>query len=672
MRVSPVIGFILFSVLTFSVDAQNSIRQQIDSQRDGSFLDDKTYEKARGFIRKDSTYYVGHMLEGAYLFFRANDELGFRKAIAPLEKALNKIEYDFDPILRIRTNNYAVYSANYRYQFDYGLITYFLGRCYQNVELQDKAMEVLEHIRDRNFQVEINMDSYNTMAWIFHRNRVYTSKQFPFLKNSVKENVAAANRYLDSALLKIQNDMPVNNGLYDPKFINRQYLSTYHYKAMIHDYLLDIDSANYYYDLLIQNQAYSSNNYAEFKLAMGEFEEAELFFQEAEQRENSPEKTTKEYYYMRGTLATYRGHPEKADSLLKDVLQKQGSTPGFGWHCIGLARAQHYEGLTAESQERTNKAARFQELHIGTTWGQEQYNLAVASLNYLNQLQFKKEYWFEHNEWYFWLNPVNWYRWVKYTLEIRHHKMLLASMVAENPEREQVLYSIFSPENLIAFDEVWSVIEGFGNEYFIKIYKDRLATDKRPRVKKYFRYFLGKLYLAEGKESEAINYFQQVLNDPDMDDPYQTMLTARVYEGLALASSGVEQTNYTQQLYARYPQLIPFSDLTMSFRLNVQGEPDEIENTILEELRDSRIEFVEDQKAPLVSISFTKRGEALDVNYSVEGSQTINGVFRVEANEKDDAGKLLAYRLFNIQKSKIGERPPAQVQPIKEANEKPV
>ncbi|NOS54838.1 MAG: tetratricopeptide repeat protein [Cyclobacteriaceae bacterium] len=658
--------------LVVSASAQNSIRQQIDSQRDGSFLDDKTYEKARGFIRKDSTYYVGHMLEGAYLFFRANDELGFRKAIAPLEKALNKIEYDFDPILRIRTNSYAVYSANYRYQFDYGLITYFLGRCYQNVELQDKAMEVLEHIRDRNFQVEINMDSYNTMAWIFHRNRVYTSKQFPFLKNSVKENVAAANRYLDSALQKIQNDMPVNNGLYDPKFINRQYLSTYHYKAMIHDYLLDIDSANYYYDLLIQNQAYSSNNYAEFKLAMGEFEEAELFFQEAEQRENSPEKTTKEYYYMRGTLATYRGHPEEADSLLNDVLQKQGSTPGFGWHCIGLARAQHYEGLTAESQERTNKAARFQELHIGTTWGQEQYNLAVASLNYLNQLQFKKEHWFEHNEWYFWLNPVNWYKWVKYTLEIRHHKMVLASLVAENPEREQVLYSIFSPENLIAFDEVWSVIEGFGNEYFIKIYKDRLATDKRPRVKKYFRYFLGKLYLAEGKESEAINYFQQVLNDPDMDDPYQTMLTARVYEGLALASSGAEQKSYTQQLYARYPQLIPFSDLTMSFRLNVQGKPDEVENTILKELRNSRIEFLEDQKAPLVSISFTKRGEALDVNYSVEGSQSIGGVFRIEAAERLDAGKLLAYRLFNIQKSKIGERPPAQAQPIKEVNEKPV
>ena len=657
--------YLIFSATKISF-AQNPIRQQIDSEREGSFLEDKTYEKARGFIRRDSAYYVGHLLEGAYLFFRANDQLGFNKAIGPLQKALNKIEYDFDPLLRTRTNNYQVYSANYRYHFDYGLITYFLGRCYQNVERQDKAMGVLRHIRDRNFQLEINSDSYNTMAWLYHRNRVYTSKQFPFLKNSVKENVEAANKCLDSALRKIRNDFAVNNGLYDPNMLNRQYLSTFHYKAMIHDYLLDIDSANYYYDQLIQNQAYSSNNYAEFKLAMGEFEEAELFFQEAEERENSPEKTTKEYYYMRGTLATYRGHPEKADSLLNDVLQKQGSTPGYGWHCIGLARAQHYEGLTAESQDRTNKAARFQELHIGTTWGQEQYNLAVASLNYINQLQFKKEYWFEHHEWYFWLNPINWYRWIKYTLEVRHHKMVLASLVAENPERDQVIYSMFSPENLITFDEVWAVIDGFGNEYFIDVYKKRLATDKRPRLKKYFRYFLGKLYLAEGKDSEAIKYFEQVLNDPDRDDPYQTMLLARTLEGLALASDGAEQRNYTQQLYKLYPQLVPFTDLTMSFRLKVAGNPNKMGEEILDELRSSRMDFTEDKNVPAVTLSFTPQGEALDINYSVHsGEQLIQGTLRVEQHEMDGAGKLLAYRLFNIQKTKTGERPPAAPEPAK-------
>ncbi len=258
---------VLFCLLvTLGASAQNSVREQIDKERAevSSFLDSKMYDKARSFIRKDSTYYLGYLLEGGYLFFRANDELGFNKALEPLKKALDKIESDYDPILRIRTNNYAEYGANYRYQSDYGLITYFLNRCYQNVEDQDNAMEITRHVRDRNFQVEINMESYNTMAWLYHRNRLYTSKKFSFLKNSVKENVSAANHCLDSALKRIQNNFPVNNGLYDPRFLNRQYLSTFHYKAMIYDYLFNIDSANYYYDALIQNNAYSSNNYANF------------------------------------------------------------------------------------------------------------------------------------------------------------------------------------------------------------------------------------------------------------------------------------------------------------------------------------------------------------------------------------------------------------------------
>jgi len=661
-----VIVFLLIS--SFSSMGQGKVRQQIDSEREGgSFLEDKTLTKARSFIRRDSTYYVGYLLEGAYLFFRANDELGFRKAIAPLVKALNRIEKDFDRQLRTRSNSYPVYAANYRYHFDYGLITYFLSRCYQNVEMQDMAMEVVRRVRDKNFQVETSLDSYNTMAWIFHRNRMYTSKRFPFLKNTVKENVEAANRCLDSALRKIRKDFAVNNGLYDPTFLNRQYLSTYHYKAMIHDYLLDIDSANIYYDLLIQNGAYSSNNYAEFKLAMGEFEEAELFFREAEDRERSPEKTTKEYYYMRGTLATYRGRPDVGDTLLTGVLASQGSTPGYGWHCIGLARAQHYEGLTAESQERTNKAARFQELHIGTTWGQEQYNMAVASLNYVNQVQFKKEYWFEHQEWYFWLNPVNWYRWVKYTLEIRHHKMLLASLVAENPEREQVIYSVFSPENLITFDEVWSVIDGFGNEYFIDVYERLLKTDKRPRLKKYFKYFLGRLYLAEGKDDEAINYFNQVLRDPEREDPYQTLLMARAYEGLAMASSGSDAERYTQQMYSLYPQLLPFSDLTMNFQLRVVGDEVQGATDILDDLKDSRIDFSNNARIPQVTVSFVRKGDIIDIEYRVETDVRIlqSGTLSIEPRDLDIAGKLLAYRLFGIHKSTIGEKLPAVAPEVK-------
>lgn len=661
--------FMLF--LTGMAWAQNAVRAEIDREREEGnlqFTDPKILEKARKFIRDDSTYYVGHMLQGAYMFFRANDKLGFSQVIVPLKTALRLIEKDFNRQLRTRSNNYQIYSGVYRYHRDYGLIAYMLERSYQNIEMPDKAFEILQHVRDRNFQLEQGTDSYNTMAWIFHRNRTYTSQQFPFLKNSVKANVAAANKYLDSAIMKIQNDNPYNLGLFDPTYINRQYLSTYHYKAMIYDYKLEIDSANYFYDVLIMNEAYSSNNYAEFKLAMAELADADKFFIEAEQREMDTEKHTKEYFYMRGTLDTYRGHPESADTLLRKVIDAQGATPGYGWHTIGLARALHYEGLTDESQQKANKAARFQELHIGTTWGQEQYNLAVSSLNYINQLQLKKEYFFEHNEWWFWLNPLNWFEWVSFSLEIHHQKLVLASLVAKNPEREQVIYSIFSSENLMNFDEVWSVIDGFGNEYFIDVYKKMLETDKRPRLQPYIKYFLGKLYLAEGEKDEAKKYFMDVMKTADRQDLYQTLLYARVYEGMAQATSGSEREQWTVRLYEAYPQLVPFSDLQMKFNLEVEPSTSELSEDIIDEMKNCDISFAGGQNVPTVHLGFSEVKDALLINYSVSSGNQIwvKGSLRVPVTDSRDAGRLLAYRLFNINKEKVGEKTEV-VKPVEEA-----
>ncbi len=656
--------------------AQNGVRARIDQEREEeklSYTDPKVLEKSRKFIRDDSTYYVGYMLQGAYLFFRANDELGFSQVITPLQKALRLIENDYDKQLRTRSNSYAIYAAMYRYHQDYGTIAYMLERSYQNIEMPDKSMAILLRVRDRNFQLEQGTDSYNTMAWLYHRNRTYTSAQFPFLKNSVKANVSAANRYLDSALMKISTDNELNMGLFDPTYLNRQYLSTFHYKAMINDYKLEMDSANYFYDVLIMNDAYSSNNYAEFKLAMGELQEADLFFKEAEEKEFSTEKRTKEYFYMRGTLDTYRGHPELADTLLRKVLEQQGSTPGYGWHTIGLARALHYEGLTDESQHKNNKASRFQELHIGTTWGQEQYNMAVASLNYINQLQFKREYLFENDQWWFWFNPYNWFEWIRYALEIHNQKMILASLVARNPEREQVIYSIFSSENLLNFDEVWSVIDGFGNEYFIDVYKKMLENDKRPKLKKYFRYFLGKLYLAEGDEAQAKKYFQEALKDADRNDDYQNLLYARIYEGLAQASfDDQEKEKWTLQLYKKFPQLVPFSGLSMKFNLELDGEIKSVlAQDVIDGLKDCSIDFTQgDKNAPTAILQFSETKDAILINYSVQTGNEIRqrGSLRIGKDDSENGGKLLAYRLFGISKETIGEKPEV----VKATVEKPV
>jgi hypothetical protein len=655
---------ILVGILISAGAFAQGARALIDSERASlSMTDAKTLEKARSFILRDSTYYVGHMYYGGYLFFRADDKLGFTKAIEPLKKALHLLEKDFDRELRVRSNSYQVYSKVFRYQSDYGFISNLLESCYQNVEMPDKAFAVLNRVREYNFQLEQNVTSYNTMAWIFHRNRVYTSKQFPFLKNSVKENVATANKYLDSALMKIQNDMPLNVGLFDPNYLNRQYLGTFHYKAMIYDYKLEVDSADYFYSQLIRYNAYSPNNFAEFKLASAQLGTADEYFKEAEKGEDPAEKRTKEYYYMRGTLDIYRGHPEAADSLLKRVLDQQGSSPGYGWHSIGLARALHYEGLTKESQDRADKASRFQELHIGTTWGQEQYNLAVAGLNYINAINFKRTYFFENDEWWFWLNPVNWYEWLRFSLEIHHYKMVLASLIAENPERAQVLYSIFSSENLLSFDEVWSSLEGFGNEYFINMYEKMLVTDKRPKVKKYFRYFLGKLYLAEGNKDLATNYFTNVIRERDPESQYNKLLYARAFEGLAEASPTKKaRKGFTVQFYETFPQLVPFSKLTMPFQLQPSGQTEgAMAKDILADLEKCKIDFTTDSDAPKVLLHFSEVKNALDINYVIYGVNTskviAQGTLRVNKDDAADGGKLLAWHLFNVQKKKVEDKP---------------
>lgn len=249
--------------------------------------------------------------------------------------------------------------------------------------------------------------------------------------------------------------------------------------------------------------------------------------------------------------------------------------------------------------------------------------------------------------------------------------MVLASLVAENPEREQVIYSIFSPENLVSFDEVWSVIEGFGNEYFIDIYKKRLQNDSRPRIKKFYHYFIGKLYLAEGEEEEALQYFKQALSDPEINDQYHVMLKARVYEGLALASDGDERSRYTQECYKLYPQLLPFSELTMSFKLMADEKRSEQAEQILSELHKSKISFNATEQSPTVYISFEQKGSSLDINYNVQldGDYQQTGALHVGENEINGAGKLLAYRLFGVQKTKIGEQPPPVPKQEKEKKE---
>ncbi len=572
-HVIPVLLFLFCSGALNARDDEQRKLIELD-RRDISFSSQAAFEKSREYIRKDSTYYIGWMYMGAYLFNRANDVKGFTQAIEPLRKAFELIERDYDTELRTRSNDFITYVSVQMVQNDYSYIANWLSGSYQNIEKAQDAYDVLIHVKDRDLQYEAAVESWNTLAWIYHRNRMYTSEKFPFLLNSVAENDSMAYNCLDSAIAKTNRDNEINQGLFDPTFMASRYYFTYHYKVILFTYDFELDSADYYYAILLESGYYSSNNYGNYMYMKGEFSLAEQFYKEAEDRDGTTDKHTREYFYMRGLLEINRATPERADSLLDGIIKADGITPGYGWHNIALARSLMYEGLTTISQRKVNIAARFEELHIGTTWGKEQYNLSVATLNYINSLHFESEYFFENNQWYFWLNPGNWYKAIEFKMRVHHFRLVMVSLVASNPERADVIYPLFSSENLLGWDETWQMLDGFSNQYFIDVYEKMLETDPRPGIKNYLKFVLARLYISEGDESTATEYLEDIISElsTDIRMDFDNMLYARSCEAMAQITDGDESQQWLLEAYNTFPQLIPYSGEQLNFKVNFDGE----------------------------------------------------------------------------------------------------
>ncbi|MBL7936116.1 MAG: hypothetical protein JNM51_09960, partial [Bacteroidia bacterium] len=93
-----------FACLVFLVYGQQVLAQinevaryEINAKRIGVDPESKdALPRSREFIRLDSTYYVGYMYEGIYKYERSSDYLGYQQAIAPLRKALDLLEKDYN------------------------------------------------------------------------------------------------------------------------------------------------------------------------------------------------------------------------------------------------------------------------------------------------------------------------------------------------------------------------------------------------------------------------------------------------------------------------------------------------------------------------------------------------------------------------------------------------
>jgi tetratricopeptide (TPR) repeat protein len=455
-------------------------------------------------------------------------------------------------------------------------------------------------------------------------------------------------RYLDTSLRNIQKNRKYNEGLFQPGYEVADKMGVYHYKCILYSYDFNIDSAEKYYGLMRSNNGLPHNNYANFKSVCGNFREAEKEYQIASGIE-SGDKRLQEWAYYTSILHIGKGKTKDAVQLSDEMIKGFGSSPGFGWYNIALSRALTYDGQIAAAQKAVEKAAEFKEVHIGTTLGQSHYDFSIQLLKLIQKEQQIAMQKFEHRDW--WYTPKVLGNMAQMTTERFMQQYLIINQFAQNPERDRVVYKLFSTESTVSWDEVWYLIKDFSSAFFVKRFERELKENKRKPINKYFKLFLARLKTKQGNYQDAKTLLNDIIQDPTMDEEYERLFIARCFQALAECADKekdiVAKDKWTYQMFKTYPQLVPFAGLKVNLNLKVSGS----DQAVMKAFRNCNFTFDKAKAdAPTAQITFLKKGTKQLIRYSLvdkKGRAIVPEQSFVYRNA-EKAGIELAYRICGV------------------------
>lgn len=645
---------VFFLLINLSIYSQNSsARYEVDAKRVGLDLTStEVLPRSREFIRLDSTYYVGYLIEGIYKYDRSSDYLGYQMAIKPLYKALILFENDYSLNMKNLFSSTDYFIKNNQRFSDFYTIVTTLQFCYNNIELPDSSMALINKIESYNFQ----RDFFSTgadKAWLYHRNRFYTSDKYPFLKNSIIENEQMAFKFCYEQISKINKNKTLNDAWYGPYHSSGDLMYVYHNLAIIHNYNKNYDSTAYYQQLLMDAGRLSWNNYANDQQELGNFNIATQNYLKQEYYGRNFQLSEPNYYLP--TMLIYAGKTKQAIQITQNKITESGSTPGFGWYNIALSRAYLYDGQLDSAEVYLDKASNFKEIHIGTTLTQSQYEFTInlLKLQLINKkISFIK---FANKGWWF---SFDLFDYLTYNFQKIMLEYVLVNQLSSNLERERLIYDLFCSESTVTFDESWFLIKEFSKKYFINKYDKYSNTDKREKINRYFELFKLKLLQENGEESEANELANQLvyktLSASDNSNPNPNQIADKEYEKLfiyrLLESAAQSTTNkeiYTQKCYEAYPQLLPFSGLTSKFELTITGTNDGVIEKIKDDLLKCNIEITKGINLPQANINFEKNANTYLATITVKNFNSDTEMkSTLVFNNSNKIGAELALRLF--------------------------
>lgn len=628
--------------------AQNAAaRYEINAKRVGLFFTDKeALPRGREFVRLDSTFYVGWMYQGLFLDDRSADQTGYQRALPFIRHAFVLLEKEYSPALQSVYSNITTYVQYNQVYSDYINTARALRECYEYLNMPDSAMWVLTHVEEKKFHRD-EFGLYGTKAWLIHRNRFYTDGRYSFLKNSVQENANLALQSCYDGFANIRRNELQISEWFGPFASETDKNVLYHYLAMIHSYMQHYDSSEYYYNLMAEVGTISWNNYGSLKHETGDFGAATQLYQLDKINDYGDKRLREPFYYL-PMLQGYAGKTTEAMDIAKEALGMWQSMPGFGWYNIALARAYLYNGQLDSADLTLTKAQNFKEVHIGTTLTQPQYEFTISVLRMIWYNKKIAAIKLENSGW--WYTPSSLFEIISLAARRYADKYILAGLLAENPERDRLIYDLFCGESTVSFDEIYSIMEAFSPGYFAKVMEDKSDIDPRVNIKKYFQLARVKMLAARGKTEKAREEINAMLSGQTESSEFEKLFTARVWEMKAALSEGGEKQYALNKMFELYPQLLPFSGQPIRMALSIKGSDAAMARELRDKLEDTGVEWVDIATAevPATYLDVTKKGNKYEVSIDTQGadhSKLVTGqklIFR----EGDPVTNELLLRIF--------------------------
>ena len=658
--------FLAFTTVLTAQDKQKA-RAIIDTLRWGfDYKSAEAFRRANRAKQLDSTYYVTYLIEGFHYYDRAEEFTGLRRALKPLRKAIRLFENDFGYCLNKRyTREEIILNGAWRellLQVDYLTLSSTLVECYTSLEMPDSAYNALIRLRDADLAFDFR--SYQGLAWLYFRSRIFTSDDYSFLKDSIEENIRMAFLYTDSLEMKFTANKPYlrsqimgaymeGSGFYNffqSAFIDQTLETIANTRGILYGYNFKPQvAASYFLKMKDKESVAKPVNLGYAYLSDLDLRRSEQYFSSVPDKGS---KTRGGHWQGYSTIFVSRGEPLSGALQLYENRDKYGYTIGYGWDNLCLARMYLYAGMLEECSKALDKAENFTEVHFNTSFREDQYQFMLKTLRFLQSEFALKANRFEHQKG--WLS-LAWWKSLPKLVYIKFKNLYhLANDLALNPERDIVYYHIIHTESIITFDELWYIIRNYSNEFFRKTFSRFKGMDPRENLKRYYDYFIAKLELENGKDAFAYEKLTAILSDPRLDKEYEKLLVARVHESCAriAAEKGWEPqlAFHLNEMYRIYPQLIPFSDVQMAFRLKIsQDMPENMPvelRTAISQLKGCNINWnpPEDQNYPEVHLRLEK-GDRLAFQVIMNQEVVTQGAVDVT---RPDAGKTLAYRLFKV------------------------